>query len=100
MCYDRIRETSIQCFEKNTCVKEEKSYSFPDCREPDETDDAVCLPVPEGGILSFLGALAPTTYVLEHNYKRLGILVKISTISQDISLPNSNKILAHWLKIN
>lgn len=56
----------VQCFVKNPCVKEEKSYSFPDCEEPDESEDALCWPATGIlGILPLLGALFPTTYALQ-----------------------------------
>lgn len=69
----------IQCFEKNPCVNEEKSYSFPDCEESDESEVAVCLPATEG-TLPLLEALAPTAYELQHNYGKVSNLNKLTNI--------------------
>lgn len=55
----------VQCFVKNPCVKEEKSYSFAACEESDESEDAFCLPAT--GALPLLDALFPTAYALQHH---------------------------------
>lgn len=59
----------VQCFVKNPCVKEEKSYSFAACEESDESDDAFCLPAT--GALPLLDALFPTAYALQHNNEKV-----------------------------
>lgn len=41
---------AAQCFVNNPCVKEEKSYSLPDCVEEDETEAVVCLLEPDTGV--------------------------------------------------
>lgn len=62
----------VQCFAKNPCVREEKSNSFPDCEESDESEDAFCLPATGIlGILPLLGALFPIAYGLQHKNERV-----------------------------
>lgn len=49
---------AAQCFMNNPCVKEEKSYSLPDCVEEDETGAVVFLLKPDVGV-PLVEALCP-----------------------------------------
>lgn len=55
---------ATQCFEKNPCVKEEKSYSLPDCVEEDETEAVAVVVAPDAGA-SLLEAFCPMEYMLQ-----------------------------------
>lgn len=62
-----ISDFHVQCFAKNPWVREEKSNSFPDCEESDESEVEFGLPATGIlGVLPLLGALFPIAYGLQH----------------------------------